>query len=65
MQFECIRSERGGGWAVEAIDYAHDGSISRVLFTGLNAEELAKEYAAWKNASSEPRPERPQRRIEV
>lgn len=58
MNFECFRSERDHGWAVEAIDFDHDGAISRVLFTGFNDETLAKEYAAWKNASVRPRDER-------
>lgn len=53
MNFQCIESQRDGGWAVEGI-VEKDGGVSRVLFTGENDEQLAKEYAAWKNASTEP-----------
>jgi hypothetical protein len=55
MEYECIQSKRDGGWAVEAINYEGDGEISRVLFMGYKAEALAREYAAWKNASTESR----------
>lgn len=58
MIFECIYSDRDLGWAVEAIDHENEGQISRVLFTGANDEQLAREYAAWKNATQ------PQRRRE-
>jgi hypothetical protein len=54
MKYECIQSKRDQGWAVEAINFEGDGEISRVLFTGYNAEGLAREYASWKNASNQP-----------
>lgn len=52
MEYQCVRSDRNQGWAVEAINHEGEGEISRVLFTGYNAQALAREYAQWKNSST-------------
>jgi len=52
MEFTCIEYARDGGWSVEAINTASEGEVSRILFMGANAEQLAREYAAWKNGQS-------------
>ena len=53
MEFECFRSDRDQGWAVEAINQDGEGEVSRVLFTGYKAQALAREYTTWKNASNQ------------
>jgi hypothetical protein len=58
MKYECIYSQRDKGWVVEAIHDQDEGQISRVLFTGESDEQLAREYARWKNASTQPQGER-------
>jgi hypothetical protein len=65
MRFECVESKRDGGWAVEATNYESEGEVSRVLFTGANDEQLAKEYAQWKNASAQPQHQPEQRKSEA
>jgi hypothetical protein len=38
-------------WRVEAIDFANEGVCYVAIFSGPNAEQRAREYADWKNAS--------------
>jgi hypothetical protein len=38
-----------GDWRVENIDYGGEGECLSVIFTGSGAEDMAREYAAWKN----------------
>ncbi len=62
MKYQCIESRQDGGWAVEAIKTDGEGEVSRILFTGANDERLAREYAQWKNASTQPQYQSEQRR---
>ena len=48
MDAKCFYSERDSAWVVEAIDFDNEGVAHRALFTGVEAEERAAEYAAWK-----------------
>jgi hypothetical protein len=41
-------------WAVEAIDIAGDGAIEMAQFSGPDAEQRARDYAAWKYGVSSP-----------
>jgi hypothetical protein len=65
MKYECVQSKRDQGWAVEAINHEGEGEISRVLFMGHDAEALAREYASWKNASSQSQRQSEQRTSET
>jgi len=40
-------------WVVEAIDYAGEGVIRSALFSGPDAEKLAREYAAWRKGDKD------------
>jgi hypothetical protein len=62
MDYECLFSARDSGWVVEAIDFDKEGVGYRALFTGQEAENRAREYADWKNASTAPQYQRQQRR---
>lgn len=51
MTFEIVRSLRNpGGYACEAIDYESEGEATIVEFFSGDSEQLAREYAEWKNA---------------
>jgi hypothetical protein len=41
-----------GAWLVEAVAYPGAGGKFSALFYGLNAEERARNYAAWMNAAT-------------
>jgi hypothetical protein len=38
-----------GDWRVESIDFDGEGECLSVIFLGNGAEELAREYAGWKD----------------
>jgi hypothetical protein len=46
--------ERLEDWVVGAVDYASEGEIYIAIFAGIEAEERAREYAAWKNGQEHP-----------
>ncbi len=52
MDYQCMYSDRDHGWIVEAINFDRDGEIYRTLFTGPEAEQRAREYADWKDATA-------------
>lgn len=52
MQFEVVQSkDQPGEWRVEATNETGDGEVFVTIFSGPKAEERAREYAEWKNAS--------------
>jgi hypothetical protein len=53
MQWEIFPHEaRSGDWVVEGINFAGDGEIYTMIFSGSDAEERAREYFAWKQQSA-------------
>lgn len=50
MQYEVVHY-KDAEWAAEACDL-DSGDCYRVLFIGPQAQERAREYAAWKNSKS-------------
>lgn len=49
MQIEVVeRHDTPGSWGVEAINTAGDGEIYMAIFSGPEARDRAREYAAWK-----------------
>jgi hypothetical protein len=48
MEFEDKNNP--GDWRVEAIDYENEGVVYVTIFSGPEARERAREYAAIKNA---------------
>lgn len=51
MEWGCAYAKQIEGWVVEAI--GADGEVYVAQFFGPLAEERAKEYADWKNATQE------------
>ena len=47
------RRDTSGAWTVEAID-PEDGAIEQAIFIGPEAEQRAREYAAWKYRAGDP-----------
>jgi hypothetical protein len=53
MVYECQQSKtHPDEYVVEAIDYASEGEITPLCFSGPGAKARAVEYAAWKNWQS-------------
>lgn len=52
MEYECVFAPKLQGWVVEAI--GADGEVYVAQFYGPDSEERAAEYAAWKNANTQP-----------
>jgi hypothetical protein len=51
MRYEVTPSrDFPGDWVAGAVDTGRDGEIHIALFSGPQARDRAKEYAAWKNA---------------
>lgn len=51
MIYEVVKSKNEiDEWRVEAINYAGDGECYLALFSGLQAQERAEQYAAWKKS---------------
>ena len=54
MNYEVVPDkETPDVWRVEAIDYDADGQCYVAVFTGAQAQERAREYAAWKATAGE------------
>lgn len=51
MDYECMYAPKLQGWVVEAI--GSDGEVYVTQFYGPDDERRAKEYAAWKGASTQ------------
>lgn len=53
MEHEAFQSrDVPGEWRVEAIDFGSEGECYVAIFSGPDAEDRAREYAAWKNSES-------------
>jgi hypothetical protein len=51
MKYKVYKCKQYQGcWHTEAIDFDSDGEIYLTMFDGPCAEELAREYAQWKNS---------------
>ena len=49
MRYEVKESRIKGEWVVEWINHENDGEIHVTIFSGLETEKRAKEYAEWMN----------------
>jgi len=48
MEWEVLEDRQyPGHWRVEAINHEGDGEVYVAVFSGPEAEQRAKEYAAW------------------
>jgi hypothetical protein len=58
MKYEVVRDRTTpDAWRSEAIDDSSEGECYVAIFSGPDAEQKAREYAAWKNEpAAHPRP---------
>ena len=55
LNYEVKESrKRPDDWIVGAIDYDSEGEVYTAAFSGVAAEERAREYAVWKNSQARP-----------